>query len=59
MAVTTKIYKNTNKTAVNVTGLGEIPAKSQVSVTSEYHQPIVLANYPGVVEVVETEQGEA
>lgn len=54
--VTTKIYKNTTKKTVSVFGLGEIKAGEQISVVSEYHQPIVLSNYPGVVELVEEEQ---
>jgi hypothetical protein len=54
--VTTKIYQNNGKEAVNVIGLGEIPAGEHLSVTSEYHQPVVLANYPTVVELVDEEQ---
>lgn len=49
--ITTKIYKNTGKEDVNVIGLGTIPAGEQISITSEYHQPIVLANYPTIKEV--------
>lgn len=48
---TTKIYRNTGKTDLSVIGVGEIPAGEQVSVSSEYHQPVVLANYPGLVEL--------
>lgn len=56
---TTKIYQNNSDEAVNVIGVGEIPAGEHISVTSDYHQPVVLANYPGVVEVVEEEQKAA
>lgn len=49
--ITTKIYKNTGKEDVNVIGIGIIPANNQVSITSEFHQPVVLANYPTVVEL--------
>lgn len=55
----TKIYKNTSDQEVNVIGVGILePAGQpgdQISVTTEYHQPVVLANYPGVVEVVAAE----
>lgn len=54
--VTTKIYQNNGKATVNVIGLGEIEPGAHISVTSEYHQPIVLANYPDVVELVDEEQ---
>lgn len=52
---TTKIYQNNSDQAVNVVGVGEIPAGEHISVTSDYHQPVVLSNYPGVVELVEEE----
>lgn len=56
----TKIYKNTSDKEVNVIGVGVLePAGQpgdQVSITSDYHQPIVMANYPGVVEVVAAEE---
>lgn len=56
---TTKIYQNNTNQAVNVIGLGEIPAGEHLSITSDYHQPVVLSNYPGVVELVEEEQKAA
>lgn len=56
---TTKIYKNTSKKTVNILGVGEIEPGKQVSITSEYHQPVVLANFPGVVELVDEEQKAA
>lgn len=48
---TTKIYRNNGKETVNVIGVGEIEAGNQVSITSEYHQPVVLSNYPDIEEV--------
>lgn len=54
--VTTKIYQNNGKETVNVIGVGEIEPGEHISVTSEYHQPVVLSNYPDVVELVEEEQ---
>lgn len=57
--VSTKIYRNTSKKTLNVLDLGELKAGEQVSVTTEYHQPIVLANYPGLVEVVDQEQKDS
>jgi hypothetical protein len=55
---TTKIYKNTSKKTLNVPGVGELEPGAQVSVTSEYHQPVVLENFPGLVDLVEKEQKE-
>jgi hypothetical protein len=55
--VTTKIYKNSGKQKVSVPVLGvELKPGEQVSVTSEYHQPLVLENFPGLVELVDEEQ---
>lgn len=48
---TTKIYRNTGTDDLSVIGIGDIPAGEQVSISSEYHQPVVLANYPGLVEI--------
>lgn len=48
---TTKIYKNVGKDDVFVIGVGDIPAGEQVSVTTDYHQPVVLANYPTLREI--------
>jgi hypothetical protein len=53
--VTTKIYQNNGSETVNIIGVGEIPAGETLSVTSEYHQPVVMANYPDVVELVDEE----
>lgn len=47
----TKIFYNTTDEPVAVNGVGEIQPHDHISVTSDYHQPVVLANYPGVVEV--------
>lgn len=51
--VTTKIYQNTGKEVINVLGVGEIEPGEHVSITSEYHQPVILANYPTVIEVTD------
>lgn len=53
--ITVKIYKNTNKKAVDVVGVGEIAANSQVSIAAEQHFPVVLANYPGVIDISDGE----
>lgn len=53
---TTKIYKNTGKQTLDVLGLGELKPGDQVSVTTDYHTPIRVDQYPGLVEVVEEEQ---
>lgn len=51
-----KIYKNTTKEDINVVGVGLIPAGEQVSLAGEQHWPVVLENYPGVIDVVAEEE---
>lgn len=51
--LTTKIYKNTTDQDMNVVGIGEIPAGEQVSLSSENLQPVMIANYPGLVDMTE------
>jgi hypothetical protein len=53
---TTKIYKNTGKKKLDILGLGELKPGEQVSVTTDYHTPIRLESYPGLVELVAEEQ---
>lgn len=56
---TVKIYKNTNKKdTLNVLGIGEIPPGEQISIVTDYHTPIIMENYPGLVDVIEEEQKE-
>ena len=50
--MTTKIYKNTGDETIIVTGLGEVLAGQQISITAEYQPQIVLANYP-TLEIIE------
>ena len=57
--ISTKVYKNTSKVPIDVLGLGVIEAGEQVSVTGEHHQPIIVENYPGLVDVLAEEQAEA
>ena len=56
MSATTKIYKNTSKKTVNIVGVGEIEPGEQISITTEFHTPINLENYPGVVDVLAQEE---
>lgn len=51
MPITTKVYKNNGNEPVNIIGVGELQSGEQVSITTEYHQPVVMANYPDVVEL--------
>jgi hypothetical protein len=55
MQQTTKIYENTTDKPVNVIGVGVIEAHDRISVTTEYHAPVNLVNYPGVVDVLAEE----
>lgn len=53
--VTTKIYENRTDKSVNVVGVGVIQAHDRISVTTEFHAPVNLVNYPGVVDVLAEE----
>lgn len=57
--ITTKVYKNTSKLPIDVLGLGVIKPGDQVSVSAEYHQPVIVENYPGLVDVLAEEQVQA
>lgn len=50
--ITTRVYKNTSKEDLIVNG-NEIPAGEQVSITTEYHQPVIVENYPGLKEITD------
>jgi hypothetical protein len=52
---TTKIYENTTDKAVNVVGVGIIKPHDRISVSTEYHAPVNLINFPGVIDVLEEE----
>lgn len=53
--VTTKIYQNTTDQDVDLVELAlTIPAGEHISLTSAYHRPVVLENYPGVIELDES-----
>lgn len=49
----TRLYKNTSDKDIDVVGIGEIPAGEQVSVTSDNLQPVMLVNYPMVVDITD------
>jgi hypothetical protein len=52
---TTKMYENTTDKPINVIGVGMIEAHDRISITAEYHAPVNLANYPGIVDVLAEE----
>ena len=52
---TTKILENTTDQDINVLGVGVIKAHDRISVTTEYHAPVNLINYPGVIDVLAEE----
>lgn len=54
---TTKVYLNTSDEAIKLKEYGqlEIPAGEQISVSTEYHQPVILANYPGLRDITDEE----
>lgn len=51
----TKVYRNTSKEEISIPGLADIAPGEQVSITGEYLPPVVLENYPGLVDVLEEE----
>jgi hypothetical protein len=55
MSVTTKIFHNTTDEPMNVPALSNDPIgpHDQISVTAKYHNPVVLENYPGLLEVTD------
>jgi hypothetical protein len=53
---TTKMYENTTDKPMNVIGVGVIEAHDRISVTTEFHAPVNLANYPGLVDVLAEEE---
>jgi len=55
MQQTTKMYENTTNQPVNVVGIGVIPPHDRVSITAEFHTPVNLVNYPGVIDVLAEE----
>jgi hypothetical protein len=52
---TTKIYENTTDKAVNVVGVGIIEAHDRISISTEYHAPVNLVNFPGIIDVLAEE----
>jgi predicted deacetylase len=52
---TTKVYENTTEETVNIIGVGDIEPHGRISITSDFHAPVNLANYPGVVDVLAEE----
>lgn len=54
--VTVKIYRNDSDADMDVVGIGEVPAHGQVSIATEYHYPVNLVNYPGLVDVIAEEE---
>ena len=53
--MTTKLYRNDSTETLNVLGVGEIPVGEQVSITAEFQPPVLLGNYPGLVDVLAEE----
>jgi hypothetical protein len=51
MEQTTKKYQNTSDQDMSVIGIGTIAAGESVSITTQFQPPVVLSNYPGLVDV--------
>jgi hypothetical protein len=56
--VTTRVYRNDSEEDIDIPGLGEIEAGQQVSFTGEFHTPVVISNYPGLVDVLAEEEAQ-
>ena len=55
MQQTTRVYENATDKPINVIGVGVIQPHDRISVTTEFHAPVNLANYPGVIDVLAEE----
>ncbi len=51
----TRQYRNDSEQTYIIPGIGEIGPDQRVSIHSEFPPAINLANYPGVVDVIEEE----
>ena len=49
----TKVYRNTGKEKINIPGVAELAAGEQVSLTGDYLPPVIIENYPGLVDVTD------
>lgn len=49
----TVLYENQGKHQLNVPGIGEIKPGERASITSEYLPPVILENYPGLVDITD------
>lgn len=59
MAATTKIYYNGGDEPIVLPMIDtELQPGEQVSVTSAYHQPIIIENFPGLKEVTDLSEEE-
>jgi hypothetical protein len=56
--ITTKQYFNTTDKVINVIGVGEIPPHDRVSIHAQYQPPVVLENYPGLVDLTAMDDAE-
>lgn len=50
-----KAFRNDGDKELNVPGIGVIEPGQQVGVSGEYLPPIILSNFPGLVDVTEEE----
>lgn len=51
MTPTTKQYFNTTDKTINVIGVGEVLPHDRVSIHTQYQPPVVLENYPGLIDL--------
>lgn len=51
--MSTKLYRNDGKEKLNILGVGELKPGEQISVTTEYQPPVIMANYPGLVDLTD------
>lgn len=53
----TKVYLNMSGEPIQLKEYGqlEIASGEHVSVTTDYHQPVILENYPGLIDVTDAQ----
>lgn len=52
-------YRNDSDKVIDVIGIGEIPPGEHVSLTGDHLPPVIVENYPGLVDVLAEEAAAA
>lgn len=59
MANTTKVYFNDSDQTIKIPAIDvELEPQGHVSITSAYHPPVILENFPGLKEITDLPEDE-